>query len=299
MEKLDRLGWADGISFESHGARIGVRVTNASVLARLRTLLPPNSQVVEDEVVGALYSLVVGGAGPRPGVKRHHVLFDATTRLHRTLDLDEALHALESQLHFGVAMLARERLFVHAGVVGWKGQTIVIPGRSHAGKSTLVAALVRAGATYYSDEYAVLDREGSVHPYAKSLSLRTAPGLPGVKTPVETLGGTAGDEPLPVGLIVSTEYKPRSHWRPRSISPGQTLLSLLDNTVLARIRPAFALDLLRRAVVGAEGVKGVRGEADATAEAILRRAESVAARRAAAASTRSNAGNDSRLITAH
>ena len=71
-----------------------------------------------------------------------------------------------------VAQRSRQMLFVHAGVVGWRGLAIVIPGRSHTGKSTLVAELVRRGAVYYSDEFAVLDDTGRVHPYRRTLVLR-------------------------------------------------------------------------------------------------------------------------------
>ena len=35
-----------------------------------------------------------------------------------------------------------------------------------------MAALVRAGAEYYSDEFAPLDAGGLVHPFAKPLSIR-------------------------------------------------------------------------------------------------------------------------------
>jgi uridine kinase len=41
---------------------------------------------------------------------------------------------------------------------------IAIPGRSFSGKTSLVTALVRAGAVYYSDEFAVIDRDGLVRP---------------------------------------------------------------------------------------------------------------------------------------
>jgi hypothetical protein len=34
---------------------------------------------------------------------------------------------------------------------------------SYSGKTTLVSELIRAGATYYSDEYAVIDERGRVH----------------------------------------------------------------------------------------------------------------------------------------
>ena len=67
-----------------------------------------------------------------------------------------------------MAAETRERVFVHAGVVGWKGHAIVIPGRSRSGKTTLVAELVKAGAEYYSDEFAVLDAEGRVHPFPEA-----------------------------------------------------------------------------------------------------------------------------------
>ena len=71
-----------------------------------------------------------------------------------------------------IAEVARNRVFVHAGVVGWKGRAIVIPGRSYSGKSTLVSELIRAGAAYYSDEYAVFDSRGRVYPFAKPLEMR-------------------------------------------------------------------------------------------------------------------------------
>ena len=55
-----------------------------------------------------------------------------------------------------------------AGVVGWENRAIVMPGASFAGKTTLVRAWLEAGATYYSDEFAVLDRAGRVHPVCAS-----------------------------------------------------------------------------------------------------------------------------------
>ena len=79
------------------------------------------------------------------------------------MNLDLILDTLESDLQLHVAEQARRRLFVHAGVVGWKGRAIVIPGRSFTGKTTLVAELVRAGASYYSDEYALIDSRGKIH----------------------------------------------------------------------------------------------------------------------------------------
>src|SRR5262249_9105581 len=52
---------------------------------------------------------------------------------------------------------------VHSGVVAHGGRAILLPGPTSTGKSTLVAELVRRGAAYFSDEYALLDAEGRVH----------------------------------------------------------------------------------------------------------------------------------------
>jgi hypothetical protein len=78
---------------------------------------------------------------------------------------------LESEIRQWVAKTAKKRTFVHAGVVNWHKRAIVIPGRSRSGKTTFVAELVKAGASYLSDEFAVLDSRGRVHPFAKPLSI--------------------------------------------------------------------------------------------------------------------------------
>jgi hypothetical protein len=277
MQKLDRLGWAAGISFVSYGARIGVRVNDASALDRLAEHLPPRWQPARSPIVDELFSVIVGGGESGARVRHYNLLYAGAARLARTLDVDELFDLLESNLHLQVAARARSRLFVQAGVVGWRGRAIVIPGRSLSGKTNLVAALVRAGATYYSDEYAVFDARGRVHPYARPLSLREAGRGARRKCAVEVLGGCRGIRPLPVGLIVVTGYKSAARWRPRPLSPAQAALSLLDNTVLARIRPDLALPILREVVRDSTNLKGVRGEADEVVAPLLNQIESLLA----------------------
>ena len=69
--------------------------------------------------------------------------------------------------------LAQCRSFaVHAGVVAGTGGAIALPAISGAGKSTLVAACVRVGLPYVSDEALVTDWDtGEVRAYPKWLSL--------------------------------------------------------------------------------------------------------------------------------
>ncbi|HEX8149747.1 MAG TPA: hypothetical protein VF591_21385 [Pyrinomonadaceae bacterium] len=176
----------------------------------------------------------------------------------------------ESDLQLYVAERAPRRVFVHAGVVGWKGRAVVIPGRSLSGKTTLVAELVRAGADYYSDEYAVLDREGRVHPYARPLAVREGDGLKQTRRRVGEFGGRAGTVPLPVGLVVVSRYERGAGWRPRRLTSGECVLELLSNTVPARRSPARALSALTQAAAGATTLAGPRGEAATVAQAILR-----------------------------
>jgi hypothetical protein len=161
-------------------------------------------------------------------------------------------------------------LFVHAGVVGWHPRAIVIPGRSFSGKTTLVKALMEAGATYYSDEFTILDRQGLVHPYPLPLALRGEEGQAGRKTPVEQLGGRAGSAPLPLGLVVVTQYQAGARWHVRLLSASQALLALMGNTVAARREPDYSMPILREAVLGARCIQSERGEASRVAPAILR-----------------------------
>jgi hypothetical protein len=269
MEKLDRLGWAAGIGFVAYGTRIGIRVSTPDVLERLPAHLPPELKPADSPIVDRLYSLRVGGNRDSRQVRRFNLLYADAGRLARTLDLADVFALLENDIQLYLAESARSRLFVHAGVVGWRGQAIVLPGRSFSGKTTLVAALVRAGATYYSDEYAVFDRHGRVHPYARPLSIRAEKRGPPRRCSAEELGGVAGTRRLPVGLIALSEYLPKKKWRPRSLSPGQGVLALLAHTVPARRRPAAALATLEQAVSGAAVLRGFRGEAEHAAAAIL------------------------------
>lgn len=246
----------------TYGRRLGVRASDGEVLERLLDRLPPVRRSLALPDVDCLYSLRVGGQDPRSKVRRFHVLYRNAGMLARSLDLDEVLDHLETDLQLYVARAARRRLFVHAGVVGWRGRAILIPGRTYTGKTTLVAALVRAGATYYSDEYAVLDSRGRVHPYPTPLSMREKATGPARKVTAEALGGRVGVEPLPIGLILASRYHPGARWRARRLSPGEALLALLAETVAARSRPATALATLQQAASRAVALRGMRGEAD-------------------------------------
>ncbi|MGI8919892.1 MAG: hypothetical protein ACR2H6_14970 [Pyrinomonadaceae bacterium] len=231
--------------------------------------LPPGWKPAASPVVVNMYSLFMGNPSPRSNVRRFNLLYAGGIRAARALDADTVLGAFESDVQLYVGILARRRIFVHAGVVEWKGQAIVIPGRSMSGKTTLTTELVRAGATYYSDEYAVLDEHGRVHPYPRLLGMRVPGGSEQTKVRAESLGGKVGVKPLPVGMIVVSQFQTGARWRPRQLSAGQGALEVLANTVPARTRPEESLTSIQQAVTNARIFKGRRGEAKETAEFIL------------------------------
>jgi len=257
--------------FNAYGVRVGVRVSERSALERVLERLPPGWTLARSPIVARLYSLVAGGDGPRRGVRRLSLLYADAARLARSRDVGEVLEAFETDLQLYVAEMAPRRLFVHAGVVGWRGQAIIMPGRTFTGKTSLVAALVKAGATYYSDEYAVLDARGRVHPYTRPLGIRERGALQrATKFPVSALGGRAGTKPLPVGLVIVSEYKEGARWRPRRLSPGKGALAVLAHTVSARRQPEAALRTLQQFVSRAPALKGVRGEAEQVVEFVAK-----------------------------
>ena len=248
-----------GYYLDAYGVPIELRASRPELLDVLRRVIPPGASIREAAAVASTYSLVAADGSYR-------VLVDGRCLAERP-DLAEILALLESTLHFDVAVAARTRLFVHAGVVGWNGGAIVLPGRTHAGKSSLVAALVRAGANYYSDEYAVLDDHGSVHPFARPLGIRDQTGRTSRLDP-RTIGAV-GDVPLPVARVIATRHVAGGEWRAMRMSAGETVLSLLANTLAARSRPADAVRILAAVARHATGIRGERGDAAAAVEQIL------------------------------
>jgi hypothetical protein len=146
-----------------------------------------------------------------------------------------------------------------------------MPGPSFAGKTSLVRAWLEAGATYYSDEFAVLDRAGQVHPFARPLAVRDPSAPTGRRVPVEALGAEVGRAPVPVGLVIVTSYRPGTCWRPRPLTAARALLALMRHTVAARGSPSHSMPILKRVVMGAVVLAGRRGEAEPAVAAALGR----------------------------
>jgi hypothetical protein len=176
------------------------------------------------------------------------------------------LDTLESKVRITVAEFAVGRVFLHAGVVAIDGKAIVIPARSYHGKTSLVAALIRQGAVYYSDEYAVLDENGYVHPFPKMLSVRGIIDQYAQKDlPVEEFGAVAGTDAVPVAMVLITEYVEGAEWKPEQLSAGQGIMEILPHTIPIRNKPEFTLNVLNNVAERAIITKTMRAEAVDTA----------------------------------
>ena len=161
-----------------------------------------------------------------------------------------------------VAEYCPSLVFVHAGVVGWRGKTLVFPGDSFAGKTTLVAELIKNGAEYYSDEYALFDADGLVHPFARPLSLRTdGKNIDEKSIRVEDLGGKAALVPKPVGCVLFTKYNPKGEWDPQILSPGRGVMEVFMQTIAIRRNTEFAINILKNAFTSAIILKSERSDA--------------------------------------
>jgi len=261
MNSLERLTWSDSLAFSSYGVRIAIRVNQSNLRGAIGALLPPGCTMLPPGPVERVYSLIVNGSHQQGDDEGFHLLYEDSKHLVKHRELTPILKFLAARLRRTVAELAPRRVFVHAGVVAHRGRAIVIPGPTMSGKSTLVSELLRHGAIYYSDEYAVLDADGMVYPFPKPVSLRAPVSFDSIDFEAEYFGASSGNAPLPIGLVVVTHYQVGARWRPRTLSHGQGALTLMAHAIAARRDPRRVMASLLRAVAGAIMLKGVRGEA--------------------------------------
>ncbi|HET8586946.1 MAG TPA: hypothetical protein VFM74_03635 [Candidatus Limnocylindria bacterium] len=248
------------MSFDAFGVAISVSAPEP-IIPRIQTILPPGSMVREPRDGDSHFIL---DTRPHVGYRVYH----GSESFPAGPDLRVALEVISQRIREEVALDAPHHTFVHAGAVAHNGRGIVLPGRSFAGKTTLVSELVKAGATYYSDEYAVFDEDGLLHPYAKPLAIRTV-GYEQDDHDVSAFGGRQGVEPVPVGLVAMCWYERGGTWQPQELSEGQAMLAVLGNTIAAQEHPEQAMPILRKAVSGAVALEGTRGEAVETARLLL------------------------------
>lgn len=249
-------------TIESWGVRARVEWNCPSLDAAVRGLLLPTWRERPELQPRDVFALTTGPGGEL---------------ILRGPDLDlrpnrkDIVESLERHLHMFLACHSPVAIYLHAGVLEWKGKAIVLPGISYSGKTTLVQELVRLGARFYSDEYAIIDTKGRVHPFPRPLSIREGPTARRVDATELGWPLALPPEGLELGSCFFLKYRTGQSWQVTEKERGEGLLGMMGNTVSARLAPELALRCLSAASEGVRFWEGTRGSAEDAAPEILRR----------------------------
>lgn len=243
--ELARLRWVhrtatlQGLSF-----RFAVRCTDAVLGRHMDRLLAP----LRTPVPAAHWYSVVSGVG---GVD----VFLDNRLVARAGDAAAAVEWLFWDINRAVADETKDHILFHAGGVQAVDQGVLLPGPSGSGKSTLVAALVRSGLRYLSDEVVALSLENrALLSYPKSIAV--GPGSLGLLAELQPRCLAASPDPdqppsidrkwyLPpsdiradalgssceTGLVIFPRYERGASTYLRRLSPSDALVGLVTNTV--------------------------------------------------------------------
>lgn len=179
---------------------------------------------------------------------------------------------------------------LHAGAVGWNGRSILIPGQSGAGKSSLTAWFVDKGFAYLTDELAVLTADGAVAGLSRALMLKRASdtfvsALPRFASSQrheagETLmlrperpDGQAPAALLPCGLIIFPSFTPGAELTIRSLTSARACIGLMGCNVNSRNLPDGGFTIisgLARRVTAVELSYGAFDQLDDVADMLAR-----------------------------
>jgi hypothetical protein len=179
----------------------------------------------------------------------------------------ELVHTLSRLL-----ILECDALGLHAGGVARDGVGVALPAAMESGKSTLTAALVRAGFAYLSDEAVLLDWDSGVAiPFPKPISLD--PGswalFPDLEPhadlpdddykarqwhvpPDEVRSGAVAAGPVPIRYYVFPKYAKGATTELTPLPRAEAVVELAKNTFRFNEQPRRCLDALAAAARGAD-----------------------------------------------
>jgi hypothetical protein len=217
-----------------------IQCTDPELVRYLEYLLAPLASSVPETLT---YSLVTGDGGEVDIYRNEtHVL-----RLARAAD---AVAWLLADVNRVVVEASSTRLLFHGGGVQSGDVGVLLPAPSGSGKSTLVAALVRSGLHYLSDEVMALTCPGAqLLPYPKPLTIKrgsfsvladlqpqTAPEwAPFVgeewSVVADRIAPGAIGTPCQLGLVVVPRYTPDARTRLRLMPAAESFLALAVNSL--------------------------------------------------------------------
>lgn len=266
--RLGDTGWVARGKYAAFGVSWALQSDDKSTFHLLLDRMPPGAAPTTSKTTARTYALRRLPATPLEPSPSCVLLADGRPLL-RSSEVSDIADAFEQDLKWMVAERSPRRVFLRAGVVGWRDRAIVMPGGPGTGKSTLVRALVRCGASYFSDEYAVLEGN-NVQPYPARSPIWAEPGM-SLSCCVDEAGEIVVPKPLPVGIVVFSPYQSGAVFKPKLLSRGKSLLGMFSHAVAAQRHPTQVLRALEAVSRKCNALDGVRGDAHAVATFLLDR----------------------------
>jgi hypothetical protein len=251
-------------AYLAYGVSFSFGSNSAAVMKNLQSLLPPGSKQSRTDRVHSTFEVLRRRQKRGLRMQTVYIALHDDVPLLQTVRLSRVYETVRAELHRYVASSTRSRVVVHAGVVALKNKAVLIPGASQSGKSTLVAEFVRAGARFYSDEYAMIDHRGRIHPFPRPIRIRKKSGNGRTRSSwitAESLGGRNGTRPIEIGMILLCPYRSNATWRPQRLEAGLASLRIMNHCLAIRVTPAPILKLLKQITQSVSVFHGVRGKA--------------------------------------
>jgi hypothetical protein len=260
-EQLENASWNETLSCVCYDYVVTIKSAKNGYLEELKRKMPVNFERCDSEEVNPHFNIFITETAER------ELVFFFFDKLVPRLKYQFGEPTYEQNFEFLVDMLgssnaARNENYVvlHAGAVSFNGTGIIFPADSYSGKSTLTSEFVKHGATYYSDEYAVISKDGRLFPYIKPISMREPGGWDQTDLDVRSFGGEPGTEPVEIGYILFTQFKKFSRWNPESISSVRAVFEMLPHSMNGKNNPEFTIQVLQNAAKKAKVLKSSRGD---------------------------------------
>ncbi|MCP4592735.1 MAG: hypothetical protein GY842_18525 [bacterium] len=218
----------------------------------------------------------------RWGAKRYTIEGDGE-RIFGQVRPEEVLPYVEWAINYRVIATRTEFLQLHAAVLAWRGNGVMLVGPSGSGKSTLTAALAARGWDYLSDEFALIDPVSlRAHAFPKALCIKSGSfalvrdlGLPlwDRRPYVKAFKGRVAyvsphdvrtqTTPTPIRLIVFPQYT-GGRMALHTVSRARTVFSLTANAFNPHLFGERLVEVLSGIAHGAQCVALEPGELDHT-----------------------------------
>ena len=180
----------------------------------------------------------------------------------------EAASAVMNSVKFELINNINDKLAIHAALVSNSSGSLLLPGTSGAGKSSLTAWLVKHGFHYHTDELVLIDLKSlNLIPFTRPLMVKSH----GLDATLEMLGISASnkqlmignynssiphrlinseyiDTPRPLKAIVFPAYSKAGNSHCERLSKAQAIVELMRSNVLARNLPSHGTKIIQQLV---------------------------------------------------